>query len=358
MTDPRTKRLPQDVAVDAAQNGEPDLSDFRESVDTYADLHAGALSRDDFASRVEACWGLVARDTTSLVWVSRELDSNDDDRIADAGGVLWWIGAPRDWLPRLHRQADALPEGEPADVLLSVIEKLEGPEPSDPAATPSDLLLNGERMPFTQDVWFVEAPLKSVIRSLKAWASDHRHSFDFTRVRGTLPSNLERLEPVSWPSTRDLFLETDSRWTAMFAQGSDSGGVRVVAIREGWRQLHVGHSPHVVRDRRIVNYGSTRFALAQGQQPIRHIQVSFQSRWEFDVLGDPLPFEETQQYEAQPIRDRFTLPMLNRYCASLGIRLPDLGFYGTRGVLVHDDISGWRRPPRMESGAEWRAKLQ
>lgn len=56
--------------------------------------------------------------------------------------------------------------------------------------------------------------------------------------------------------------------------------------------------------------------------------------WEFDAIGPVQDFEETTQYDARRVVDRFTPEMLGRYCAALGMDLFNPDFYGPNAIMV------------------------
>ena len=69
--------------------------------------------------------------------------------------------------------------------------------------------------------------------------------------------------------------------------------------------------------------------------PTRAIAAHKESRWEFSANGEPLPFEETEQYQAKRIKDRLTFEMVERYCRHLGIELFDPEFYAGDAYIIH-----------------------
>ncbi|GLZ32755.1 hypothetical protein Lesp02_49430 [Lentzea sp. NBRC 105346] len=74
----------------------------------------------------------------------------------------------------------------------------------------------------------------------------------------------------------------------------------------------------------------------EGEKPlgyVRTIDAIDDGRWVFEQSGTPLDFEEPQNYSKQRIRDRFTVDMLDRYCAALGIRP-----CGTEGLLLESNV--------------------
>lgn len=72
------------------------------------------------------------------------------------------------------------------------------------------------------------------------------------------------------------------------------------------------------------------------ENKVRYVYALRESRWEFREYGERLPFEEVENYTARKIRDRLTLPMLERYCHHFGIRLLDPDFYSGDGYIIHD----------------------
>jgi hypothetical protein len=86
--------------------------------------------------------------------------------------------------------------------------------------------------------------------------------------------------------------------------------------------------------------GSVQFQLLR-YHPTREIEfqrvvysTNESGTWRFKASGEPLPFEELEQYTHRRIIDRFTCDMLQRYCAAVGIRLFDPEFYGPGGYLI------------------------
>ncbi len=150
-----------------------------------------------------------------------------------------------------------------------------------------------------------------------------------------------------------LFIQTQSAWTATFEYlgphsqtpcADLSGFVRVLSERESVRGLKIDcHPAGPKHDAAVI------FALSLGKQVERvgipglfDIPGDFEnadrslwlanggSRYEFIHHGHELPFEETQNYTARRVRERFTPDMLERYCAALGIHPWEETYYGER----------------------------
>lgn len=348
-------RLPQDLAV-STPGDRPDLPRWTRSVDEYAAAYERAVGNGgDVRQRADSLWGLIARGTASLEWVSRQLASQDPVHIADAAGVLMWVGVPDPWRQRLRRLADLLPDGEAADNIYVAL----GPDPADESETMgSGQLLDGGSAPFTNKIWFVEAPLDEVVEAVRRWHAGLGRTDDMSTLRAPLPRLLDQLEPFSIPSWKQLLVETTSRWTAVFSQGSDIYTADNAGRFLNCRVLRTNYSPHVIRAGKVVNFGDRSFWLTDPASPVGHrvVQASYQSRWTWELSGEEQSFEDVAAYGSTRIPDRFTLARLNAYCAALGIHRADPSFYGPRGVLLVEDTRGWERKPRnvMPSHA-WRS---
>lgn len=299
---------------------------------------------------------MVARGSEALGWVGDQFASDDPDRISDAGGVLRWIGAPADWEPWLHTLADALPDGEPADAIAAVIDQLAGPQPAEPMPASDQLLLGGTHQPFTEPIWFINASFERVVDAAVSWLDARDHEYGFKRLHAPLPVMLDRLEPWSMPSWKQLLVATTGNWTALFSQGSDVGTANVIGGRLNCLSLRTSYQPRIVRDGKTISHGDCALWINNGSEHLRSIQANFESRWTWQTHGDPQPFEDLDAYTARRIPDRFTLDRLNQYCRALGIDRDNAGFYRPAGMLIEHDLRTWARPPtnRMSSAA-WRA---
>ena len=310
----------------------------------------------DHSSRALACWGLVFAGPEALPWVRRQLGSGDQDRVSDAAGVLAHVGVPPELLPQLRRLGQRLADGEARDAVLALVPLADRAAPG-----PEGRLFGGRLDAFTASIWFIEAPLDDVVSAAAAWSDEMDLGRTGTACDGPLESLLALLEPWAMPSWKALWVETDSAWTALFSQGGDIYQSSVLSERLDCRALATDHSPAIARGGRVVRYGNTGLSYrdpAQSRGEARHedtrvVQASQQSRWEWHAYGPVQWFEEPQRYEARMIRRRFDLAALNDACGRLGIRRDDPSFYGPRGHLVSDDVTGWEGTPRTASAQEW-----
>jgi hypothetical protein len=212
--------------------------------------------------------------------------------------------------------------------------------------------LNNECAPVTFRFGFIETSFSSLCGAFEEWFKTVDAKFpnlrtEFTRITAPLITALLSMEPLTNPSDRYLLVETESNWTAVFANGLR---VNDVATPTGYlptvlncRGLEVGYTPDLSKSKRrdsIRMWGSTLFTLYGPAQTdwlnrIRHLHVSNDvGGWTFDEGGQLQPFEEAETYKKRRIQDRFTFEMLERYCKALGIELNQDDFYGSKSCSV------------------------
>lgn len=213
-------------------------------------------------------------------------------------------------------------------------------------------LLNNDFAPVTFRFGFVEASFSSLCDAFRDWFSTIGAEYpnlrtEFTPIAAPFTTALLSLEPLTTPSDRYLIVETNSNWTAVFANGlrvndvaSAAGYLPTVLKCHG---LEVGYTPDSSKSNRrdlIRKWGSTLFALYGPTQTdwlnrIRSVSVSNDiGGWSFEQGGEVQPFEEQAAYRKRRIRDRFTFDMLERYCTALGIELNHDDFYRPRSCAV------------------------
>lgn len=213
-------------------------------------------------------------------------------------------------------------------------------------------LLNNEFAPVTFEFGFVEASFSSLCDAFQEWfktidGKSPNLRAEFTTITAPLTTALLSLEPLTNPSDRYLLVETNSNWTAVFANGLK---VNDVASATGYlprvlncRGVEVGYTPDFSKSKRkdlIRKWGSTLFTLYGPAETdwlnrIRHLHVSNDvGGWTFDEGGEVQPFEEPEFYKKRLIRDRFTPEMLERYCRALGIEFNREEFYRPRSCAV------------------------
>ena len=206
-------------------------------------------------------------------------------------------------------------------------------------------LLDGSFAPLTYAWGFIEAPLQAANDALYKWRSSHFNKLTTSSFSSSLGEALQRLEPLTIPPRRELLIQTESPWTAYFDNAADGGDpaspVGYLAESMKCRTLAVTCVPQT-----SMTYGAVQFQLfAPERREFLNYERSISAandggRWVFSATGTVQPYEETSQYEAPGIRNRFTAEMLEAYCAALGIRLFAADFYGPEAVLIniHDAL--------------------
>ncbi len=211
-------------------------------------------------------------------------------------------------------------------------------------------LLQDALLPLTSTIGFVEADCARAAAAYLAWRNSIKDGDWVTRftsrpVAGTLSEVLRGLLPLKQvEANRRVFVPTSGAWTAYFDNGwTGADPFPVLSCLLDALRCRAVRMTSVAPPR----FGATIFELldpVQGPPPLRVLRsigvLQEGTRWRFDTVGAPLPFEETEPYTRKRIRDRFDADLLDRYLRTLGIAAFDERFYlpeGQTGVLIEAD---------------------
>jgi len=175
------------------------------------------------------------------------------------------------------------------------------------------------------------------------WRRKTRDRATRRELSGTLPDMLaQQLDPLTMPPTRELLTATKSQWVAYFENSINGGDpatpVSYMAGELRCRGIAFRSIPHT-KKKGTGAYGAVSFELFGAEKTeflnyIRTVSAANDGgKWVFSATGTVQDFEETDQYNAKRVADRFTPEMLERYAKALGIDLFDPDFYGGRGSL-------------------------
>ena len=218
--------------------------------------------------------------------------------------------------------------------------------------------------PTTNLMAFLEVPYDKLVDFIVQWERKRDIVNEYptpTRkidIGGTWEQRLNSLLPLN--RSKVMVSETQSNW-CVYVNNSPNGtdlyaDPPYLCEKLGVREIAVT----LVRDIPKIKPGSTQFlyedytraekvlsATGTGwcdQFPRRYIAAHHESRWEFVDQGDPLPFEEIEQYQARRIKDRLTPEMVERYCSHFGIDLFNPDFYSGRACV----FESWVHPERRK----------
>jgi hypothetical protein len=196
----------------------------------------------------------------------------------------------------------------------------------------------------TSSMGFVDAPSARVSDQLMTWMAETKGALGIdatTRIiRGSLDEVLHTLLPLRiGEPNRFLLLPTRSSQTCYLDngyRGTDSAAIAYLAKALGCRTAWIVAVPNTLR--RVGKqwqgrqgtlvlevYGPHQTEWVNTVRAIRLVNDA--GSWEFDAVGDPYPFEEGNRYLDKKVSDRFTLDMLKRYSAELGLHPFDADFY-------------------------------
>lgn len=199
------------------------------------------------------------------------------------------------------------------------------------------MLLGGDCWPIGWSVGFVEHPYEEVISA--SARRDWIRSARIEELVTTLSDRLLKLAPLQMPARRALVMPAGGGWTAQITNSVDGGDsvswVGHLSRRFGCHGVIATHVP--VGQHR---YPCTQFAVLgpAGSPPLYYMRtvaagVAHRGRWQFELTGEQLPFEEPAAYEHEEISQRFTRAMLIRYLAAFGICADHPSAYGDRATL-------------------------
>lgn len=209
-------------------------------------------------------------------------------------------------------------------------------------------LLDNQYAPTTFCWGFVEAPFESATSVFESWSAStfgrYGIAFETVRYKGTLAVLLDKLYPVTGPANREMLMETKLEWTAYF-DNMWNGGDPVSRVGQmcdmlKCRGVAVTCCPHRNLEGGRGVFGAVQFQLFAPHETdfINHLRyvgvTSDGDEWEFSATGSVQPYEETLEYGAHRVRDRFTPEMLERYCKVLGIDLFNPDFYGPNAMMI------------------------
>jgi hypothetical protein len=205
-------------------------------------------------------------------------------------------------------------------------------------------LLDNRLAPLTFCMGFLEVLLQPLAEACYTWKKRLRPTFEMVPIAEPLSNALRRLEPLTMPPRRQLLVATASAWTAYFdncVQGGDPDSfVGYLSKVLKCRGVMIACIPHTLARRGgqwTGSFGAVEFSTHSAESyPLAERYVAVRADddgWGFTASGPVLPFEQTEQYQADKVVERFTPAMLARYCAALGIHPFDLDYYQPQGVL-------------------------
>lgn len=206
-------------------------------------------------------------------------------------------------------------------------------------------LLGNRFGPVTFTIAFLQAGLDPVVSFISSWRRELGTLESVERVDCDVEEALVAMEPLSWPESKELLLETESEWIAYLVNAARTPNIagQVAYITESMRIRGVLASvvPSTFVRGNFALHGSVQMQLF-AREPTEFLNIERSvgvfcedGRWKFDASGTIQSFEQPDEYRKSRIRDRFPPSLLADYCDHLGIRLFETSFYRARGTLIH-----------------------
>ncbi|MEK6702008.1 MAG: hypothetical protein AABZ53_07085 [Planctomycetota bacterium] len=230
------------------------------------------------------------------------------------------------------------------------------------------MLFNGELQPITNEIGFLECDEVKAHEAYVAWIgpimAQHGRRLSVEKVEGDFRTRLLKLLPLtSVQRRRELFLPTQSGWTAYFDngwRGTDAfSAVSYLAELLGCRGIKavsVDDTMAKPLPGRGGRYGATILEMYTPLGPDRQVlniarsiyAVNDGGKWRFDAGGPPFDFENESHFNAKRVKDRFTPEILDDYLRHLGIEFFSEAFYECRRPAYLVSLSGPMAPGTKE----------
>jgi hypothetical protein len=183
--------------------------------------------------------------------------------------------------------------------------------------------------PLTATVGLFRAPIDRVVRKSGPWKRARGSVWRSTRHPGLDEALATHAPYLSGVETAVFAVSSrDGEWTAAISSAAPfRGDLGYFRARAAWdlRCEFVGvawtpASGDILADATFAHLpAGGRFRRAPIHEG-RWVQASDQDeRWEFDAVGEPLPFEEPERYTAHRKADRLGVGLLARYLAGAGV---------------------------------------
>lgn len=193
-------------------------------------------------------------------------------------------------------------------------------------------LFNNELHPITSSIAFIQKDIKTVVNEFIKWQepliNKHNNSFKTNVINNDLRNTLLDLCPLTTIERRRyLFIPTKSEWTAFFDNGhtgTDRTAPEVLGKKLNAKVIYISFNQ--LSEENVFEYYNLK---DDNYDLIRSISVIKESKWEFHQYGDYLPFENIDKYKLKPIKERFTINLLNDYLKQFNINIFDENFYDT-----------------------------
>jgi hypothetical protein len=199
--------------------------------------------------------------------------------------------------------------------------------------------------PVTTGMAFVHQPIAKFWEKFQIRLEDLRKiwespvgDYQVEKVNGGLVDFLEKIGPIKVPISKYGIISAGPEWTAWFDASPcpDRGQATYNAMIQEREVVVSVQSPHDPNGH-PGSIGSTQFAHIDYQRSdrrVRQVIAHFESRWEFQTIGEPFLFEDLEAYKRKKIRDRLTPEMVAEYCRHFGLHIFDPNFYTGPGYIV------------------------
>lgn len=210
----------------------------------------------------------------------------------------------------------------------------------------TDLLFSDKLAPITTSLGFIKADIQAVVDDFHIWIHeinsrlDHQLTIKDSKIAGDLETVLHSLLPLQRSnSDKFLLIPTTSNWTAVFDngyQGTYSSTFGYLAKSLNCLAVWIVARPHTMKTigfNRFGRLGALIFELYGPKQTewlnlIRQVRLEYaHGKWEFSEFGEPLPFENLEEYQAKKVKEKFSFKTFYHYLLELNLNPFSVEYY-------------------------------
>ena len=210
----------------------------------------------------------------------------------------------------------------------------------------TDLLYSNKLAPITTSMGFIQADIQSMVDEFHVWIQeintrlDRQLSINDSKITGDLETVLRNLLPLQRSnSDKFVLISTSSNWTAILDngyRGTDPLTIGYLAEKLNCLACWIVARPHSMKSIGFTREGRQGALIFELYGPkhtewlnlLRQVRLEYtQGKWEFSEFGKPLPFENTKEYQAKKVSDKFSFNSLSHYLRELEIFPFSLEFY-------------------------------
>jgi hypothetical protein len=204
-------------------------------------------------------------------------------------------------------------------------------------------LFDGCFAPVTFGFAFLRVPFLVLVDEYVSWTKKNHPNTTVEPMACSFRKTLERLAPLTAPTSKELLIGAGTEWTALLSNGLGSDAFARApywSSRLGIDTLALDCIPDK-KDRGIMGargrYRAMQIQVFLGATPDKPRRTLSSlhdgDRWTFINEGDPFSFEDVAKFSARAVRDRVSPADIEAFCLHFGTPTSETGFSGPAAII-------------------------